>query len=219
NQIVARVAHELKNPLATVYTFAELMPAELGDPEFQHWADLVRRDVHRLDELVTKLMSLAETPGSDQQVVQVPELIARAVKRIEQVDEEAAARIESTLSRDLPMVRVDPEIVAAALAHLLRFGLSSEKDKVQVEARLDSTAEGRQPVSIVVRARRNPALDDDPQRLLDPSYVLDHPELDLGPSASQRLVESQGGALEVDCEDGSLLFRVRLAAYPDPTSQ
>jgi len=215
-QIVARVAHELKNPLATVYTFAELMPDKLEDPEFQHLAELVRRDVHRLDDLVTKLMSLSESPGSDQQVVQIPEILRLAILRVEQLDEAAVLRIVSMLSADLPMVRVDPNVMAAAISHLLRFGLGDERGQVTVEAKLQNSANGERPVAIVVRAPRDPSLEDDPAALLDPSYVLEHPEIDLGPSASQRMIESQGGALEVYCEDGSIYFRVLLTPYPDP---
>lgn len=215
-QIVARVAHELKNPLATVYTFAEFMPDKIEDPEFQHWAELVRRDVHRIDDLVTKLMSLSEPPGSDQQVVQIPELLRLAILRVEQLDEVAVSRIVSTLSGDLPMVRVDPNIMAAAISHLLRFGLGDEQGQVAVEAKLQNNTNGKRPVAIIVRAPLDVSLEDDPATLLDPSYVLEHPEIDLGPSASQRMIESQGGALEVYCEDGSIYFRVLLTPYPDP---
>lgn len=216
NQIVARVAHELKNPLVTVHTFAEVMPKQFEDPEFGQWAELVRRDVRRLDDLVTKLMSLAESPGSDQQVVQIPEIVKLAMTRLEQLDETASTRVISRISGDLPMVRVDPSVMAAALSHLLRFGLGDTQERVTIEAKLYNGASGDRPVALLVRAAAALPADDDPQKLLDPSYVLEHPDIDLGPSASQRLIESQGGVLEVTREASGILFRILLPPYPDP---
>ncbi|MGD9519357.1 MAG: hypothetical protein AB7W28_07550, partial [Armatimonadota bacterium] len=75
---------------------------------------------------------------------------------------------------------------------------------------------GDRPVALLVRAAAALPADDDPQKLLDPSYVLEHPDIDLGPSASQRLIESQGGVLEVTREASGILFRILLPPYPDP---
>lgn len=216
NQIVARVAHELKNPLATIYAFAQVLPAHFEDPEFQHWSELVRRDVRRLDDLVTKLVSLAESPDSNREIVEVIEIVGHAVARLEQLDETARSYVALRMSGGLPMVRVDTDLMSAALSHLLRYALGVERAAVTVEARFEATKGGDLPVIIFVRSRAADDSLDDPQLLLDPAYVLEHPDIDLGPSASQRLIESQGGQLEAYRENGSLVFRISLAPYPDP---
>jgi PAS domain S-box-containing protein len=216
NQIVARVAHELKNPLATIYTFAQVLPATFDDPEFQHWSELVRRDVRRLDDLVTKLVSLAESPDSTREIVEVIEIVGHAVARLEQLDESARSHVALRMSGGLPMVRVDTNLMSAALSHLLRYALGVERDTVTVEAKFETSSGGDLPVVIFVRSRAQDPGMDDPHLLLDPAYVLEHPEIDLGPSASQRLIESQGGQLEAYRENGTLVFRISLAPYPDP---
>jgi signal transduction histidine kinase len=216
NQIVARVAHELKNPLATIYAFAQVLPAHFEDPEFQHWSELVRRDVRRLDDLVTKLVSHAESPDSNREIVEVIEIVGHAVARLEQLDETARSYVALRMSGGLPMVRVDTNLMSAALSHLLRYALGVERATVTVEAKFEATTGGDLPVIIFVRSRAADDSLDDPQLLLDPAYVLEHPDIDLGPSASQRLIESQGGQLEAYRENGSLVFRISLAPYPDP---
>jgi nitrogen-specific signal transduction histidine kinase len=215
HQVVARFAHELKNPLATIHTFAELLPTRVDDPEFQqYWSDYVRRDVHRLDDLVAKLVSLSEQPASNRQVVGLPELVRLAVARLALLDDAAPSFVVSTLEDNLPPVHVDTSVMAAALSHLLRHGLGRRRKPVVVNAEVSGDPDGTQPIAIYVRASDENADVDEPQRLLDPSYVLDHPDIDLGPSASQRLIESQGGVLEAYHDGGDIVFRISLSQAP-----
>ena len=71
-----------------------------------------------------------------------------------------------------------------------------------------------QSVLLYIRASDENADIEEPQRLLDPSYVLEHPDIDLGPSASQRLIESQGGVLQAYHEGGEFVFRISLSQAP-----
>ena len=215
HQVVARFAHELKNPLATIHTFAELLPTRVDDPEFQqYWSDYVRRDVHRLDDLVAKLVSLSEQPASNRQIVELPELVRLAIARLALLDEAAPSCIVSTLGTGLPSVHVDTNVMAAALSHLLRHGLGQRRKPVVVNAEVSGSTSGAQPISLYIRASDENADLDEPQRLLDPSYVLEHPDIDLGPSASQRLIESQGGTLQAYHEGGEIVFRISLSPAP-----
>jgi nitrogen-specific signal transduction histidine kinase len=220
-QVVARFAHELKNPLVTIHTFAELLPSRLEDPEFlQFWSQHVMHDVHRLDDLVAKLVSLAEQPPSHRQVVEVSHVVRMAIERVSALDNQAPELIKSTVNGGLPSVQVDADVLAAALSHLLRFGLGTEHQPVRVEAALQAGPEGEQPLAIFIRAANNRSDPDEPIRLLDPSWVLDHPEVDLGPSASQRLVESQGGALVAYHDKGELVFQISLVpAHEHPEGE
>lgn len=210
-QVVARFAHELKNPLVTIHTFAELLPSRLEDPEFlQFWSEHVMHDVHRLDDLVAKLVSLSEQPPSNRQIVDVAQVVRMAIERVAALDSQAPELIQSSINGDLPAVQVDAEVLSAALSHLLRYGLGPEHQPVRVEASLQPGPEGEQPLAIFIRTTNNRTDPEEPIRLLDPSWVLDHPEIDLGPSASQRLVESQGGALVVYQDKGELVFQISL---------
>ncbi len=211
SQIVARFAHELKNPLATIRTFTELLPTRYEDPEFhQFCTEHVARDVHRLDDLVAKLVSLAEPPHPTRELVAVPELLQLAVDRVGLLDEDAPESIQVIPNGTLPQVRVDTNTMAAALAHLLRYGLGPERNAVSVKAELQAGPDGEQPVAISIRATADDQNGIDPRLILEPSYVIDHPNVDLGPSASQRLIESQGGALDAYREDGEMVFRISL---------
>lgn len=219
-QVVARFAHEIKNPLATIHTFAELLPTRVDDPEFQaFWSEHVRSDVNRLNDLVGKMVSLAEQPLSRREMVAVADLLQQAQRRVESLDPGSEGKIAISASGDLPPVQVDAGVMSAALSHLLRFALGERHGPVKVEAALREGPAGEQPVAITIRSRRSSAIGGtDPGGLLDPTYVMEHPDIDLGPSASQRLVESQGGALEVLHDGDEMIFRISLIPAREPAT-
>jgi PAS domain S-box-containing protein len=62
--LASGLAHEIKNPLVAIRTFAELLPERFADEEFRHgFSTLVVREIARLDNLVRRLRTLAIPPS------------------------------------------------------------------------------------------------------------------------------------------------------------
>jgi DNA-binding NtrC family response regulator len=67
-RLIGALSHEVRNPLTTIRTFAELLPQRFQDPEFrERFAETVRDDVGRIDTLVERLsdVSALGPPRSD----------------------------------------------------------------------------------------------------------------------------------------------------------
>jgi signal transduction histidine kinase len=61
--LVAGIAHEIKNPLVAIKTFAELLPERFSDTDFREdFSKVVGSEIDRIDGLVGRLRSLA-APG------------------------------------------------------------------------------------------------------------------------------------------------------------
>jgi len=59
--LVAAIAHEIRNPVSTIRTFAELLPNRYDDPDFRmRFAELVGEDTQRIEAIVQRLTELAE---------------------------------------------------------------------------------------------------------------------------------------------------------------
>ena len=146
------------------------------------------------------------------QIMELPELVRLAIARLALLDEAAPSCMVSTLGTGLPSVHVDTNVMAAALSHLLRHGLGQRRKPVVVNAEVSGSTFGRAADFFVHPRFRQTRTS--PQRLLDPSYVLEHPDIDLGIRTSQRLIESQGGTLQAYHEGGEIVFRISLSPAP-----
>jgi PAS domain S-box-containing protein len=60
--LAAGIAHEIKNPLVAIRTFAELLPERFGDVDFREdFSKVVIKEISRIDDLVARLRGLAAT--------------------------------------------------------------------------------------------------------------------------------------------------------------
>lgn len=58
--IAAGIAHEIKNPLVAIRTFAELLPERFADDDFRtDFSRVVVHEIDRIDDLITRLRRLA----------------------------------------------------------------------------------------------------------------------------------------------------------------
>jgi signal transduction histidine kinase len=69
--------HQVRNPLATIRTFADLLPERFDDPDFRaRFPEMVREDVGRIHGLLARLEQLATLDAPRREKVDVSELIA-----------------------------------------------------------------------------------------------------------------------------------------------
>lgn len=74
--MASSIAHEIKNPLVAVKTFFDLLPTKYDDDEFRDSFSLVvKREVERINELVTELLDFARPKKPVLEKVQLNDLV------------------------------------------------------------------------------------------------------------------------------------------------
>ena len=120
--LVAAIAHEMRNPLSTIRTFAELLPSQYDDPEFRsRFAELVGQDTQRIEAVIRRLTELA--------ALEQPKIAAVDISAL--LEELLSDRTETVRSRQLLVLKELDEQHTAAIgdAGQLRFALESLIDK------------------------------------------------------------------------------------------
>ncbi len=120
--LVAAIAHEMRNPLSTIRTFAELLPTRYDDPEFRsRFAEFVGQDARRIDGVIQRLLRLASLEPPRNARVDVSALL----------EELLAERVASVRERELLVLKeLDPHnTVAIGDPAQLRFALESLIDE------------------------------------------------------------------------------------------
>lgn len=213
--LLAELAHEIKNPLVTVKTFAEHLPDLLGDAELrERFATLAGEAIGRMDDVLENLLAFARLGPPVARATSVGALLDRALI---EADPALSAR-EVTVRRTPGDARcaADPEHVAYALRNLLA-GIAREVP-ARGEVTVDSTVNGVVRVGFATangaaaRLRRLATPDGRPD-------VTDPTMLPLAFTLARSVLERGGGSLAVVPDDaGRTAVVVRLPAAVDAAS-
>jgi len=138
--LLAELAHELRNPLVTIKTFAQHLPALLEDAELrQRFAGLAEEAIERMDGLLENALQFARLTTPRQESVEVGPLLERVLA---DVRPELTGREVRVRQATAPGARcaADPEQLAYALRNLVA-GVGREVP-AREELVIEATANG-----------------------------------------------------------------------------
>lgn len=105
---LSTLAHEIKNPLVAISTFASLLPEKYDDPEFRYqFSKIVSLDVQRINELLENLLEFAQLPPPRLQENSLNQLIKEVLRRKEKFFKERGIELILVLKEDLPNILFD----------------------------------------------------------------------------------------------------------------
>jgi PAS domain S-box-containing protein len=215
-RVIARIADEIKNPLVSINTFVELIDERYDDPDFRKlFATVVRRDVRRLVQVFEKLAGLVSEGELNFSTVDVHAVVDEAVASIEVGDDALGKHLQIDFTRDSrpQLVKVDQNQFRRALAYLvwyLTHNSPGEEAHVSVSVGRHTEREEGESVRVLVTSRTAAVPPERLERLFDPVRMAQESLIDVGPAVSQRLVEAQGGRLQVRRGRHELAFQVSL---------
>ena len=208
-RIVGRVAHEVKNPLTAVKTYAELLDSRGANRELEDfWRRTVRPEIDHLDDLISNLVRMVEQPPPNPQPAHIEDLVQEAVQQLEGTYDEVEGFFDVEVAEGLPMVHVDPKPMRDALRYFLRCVSGPPHSPVHI-AVTGNTSDG-DDITVTMRrlSRQKPSFE--PDTVFDPLYVIEHLEADLGPVIGHNIITSHDGNVEAACEDGQVIVRIVL---------
>jgi signal transduction histidine kinase len=197
-RLVGALSHEVRNPLATIRAFAELLPRRFEDPEFrERFAEMVRDDVGRIDALVERLADVAALGKPRREKVDVTalleELLAERRDAIRQRSLLVLKELETTQSQALG----DRDQLRIAFDALLGKCLEwvPERGDVYIASRHHATGLSGNPSMRVLLRFHTPG-----SGASAPGVSLAEPSLDL--MIAEIVVRSFGGDFAVASTDG-----------------
>ena len=118
-EMAAGLAHEIKNPLASMTGSIQLLRQEsFGDPDQDKLMEIVNREANRLSNLVNNFLLFAKTPGGQLQPVSLTKEIKETLVLLEKDGAHHDVDITKELKPDL-WVEMDPVHLRQVLWNLL----------------------------------------------------------------------------------------------------
>lgn len=114
------LAHEIKNPLVAINTFASLLPERYGDEEFrEEFSRLVSLDVRRINELLENLLEYGQFGEPQVGRQDLNGVIGEVLRQREKELEERGVQLEVELGEGLPGVLFDRVQLGYVLRNVL----------------------------------------------------------------------------------------------------
>jgi len=205
-QLSATLAHEIRNPLATIFSAISQIRKHGRPNETQDTLlDIAEEEAARLNNMVSGLLDFAR-PRKPAFEEGRPLEIARAVVRALAEDEQIPESVELTIADDTdnPTTRLDSDLVHKAITHLLRNAITAvEHDGGQVSLSVSRPLD--RPDGAMIEVTDNgPGIQAEMMpRVLEPFFSTSPSGTGLGLPTVKRIAEDHRGTLAIDSTPGT----------------
>lgn len=205
-QLVATVAHELRNPLSSVRTSAFLLRRKLADVAVNVEAQLQRIDnsVSRCDAVITQFLDYARSRQLEYKEADFDNWVVKLVEE-EAQKLPAAVALECDLGLNGKIVSFDPGRLSRALINLMSNASEAMVGKGDDPSKFTTqdpkitilTRQNGQRIEIEVRDNGPGIAEELVEKILEPLFTTKSFGTGLGLPAVVQVLEQHGGGLDV----------------------
>jgi signal transduction histidine kinase len=148
-QMAATIAHEVKNPLSSIKTLAQLMQedAELNDA-YRRDLSYIVAEINRLNSCVEQLLTFARPIPKGAGEIALPDLLEDISRVLSREYAGRHIRIEHRAPRDLTLKNVDPQSLHQIVLNLALNAAQASYPEGVVEMRAERGAGGKVTITV-----------------------------------------------------------------------
>ena len=207
----AGIAHEIRNPLASIKNFTQLLPCEYDDPVFrQEFTATVTSEVNRINRIVNELLDYARPRKLNMVKADLAELADETIASLQAQLNSRRAALKKQFSR-VPPVQIDPEQIRQVLINLLLNAAEALQEGGTITVAIRENARGETEIAVSDTGRGIPreALAD----VFKPFFTTRENGTGLGLAIALRIVNEHGGRIDVESTQGrGTVFTIILPA-------
>ncbi len=200
-RLARSLSHEIRNPLVSIRTFAELLPEHFEDASFrERFTELVGRDVRHIDDVIDRLARAAEREKPEPTAVDVSALIERLLDARRSGIGERRLLVLRELEREAPVAWADAPSLEIALAGLLDRALAAlpeRGDLFVATRRIERGPDGAPRLRVLMRHHSPELAGVGSTALPDAALAANAIEYVL----AETVVSASGGRLTIDATD------------------
>lgn len=225
-ELIAGVAHELKNPIHSLKGTAEVVTpvVENGADESQRrmWT-LHVSELERLERIAGRFLSFASPRPIEQSAIDLRDIARNLVELVEADARGRGVEVRARLPGEPVRVSGDGDLLTQVAMNIaLNAVRAIERGSadgvgaagtVRLSVRSDAEFEGRTMHALVLENDGPPIPEAEMEHLFDPFHGSDEAGSGLGLSISQRIIDQHAGAIDVANAGLGVRFTVYLPRY------
>jgi len=210
----AGMAHEIKNPLVSIKTFAQLLPDRYRDDEFREtFFDLISQEVRRIDDIVSRLLRFARPAKPSLVRLDIHGLLHNALLLVEQQLDGCEIELNESFKAKKCGIEGDSNLLSQAFVN---FFLNAIEAMQQGGTLMVSTSvvRGEGPVvreagvelgsliRVSIGDTGHGIAAEDLPRVFDPFFTTKSSGTGLGLSVAHGIIQEHGATVDVESKIG-----------------
>ena len=211
----AGMAHEIKNPLVSIKTFAQLLPERYQDSDFREtFSNLIGHEIERIDTLVNQLLRFARPTKPILKPMHVHEIVEKALQLVGHRMYQKQIKLTRLFDANVDTIRADPDQLEQVFLNFFINAMDAMKNggELSVRTEIGSDEEWASALNhvngggthevlrITIRDTGEGIRGEDLAHVFDPFFTTKDHGTGLGLSVVHGIIQEHGGQIEVESE-------------------
>lgn len=210
----AGMAHEIKNPLVSIKTFAQLLPERYQDSDFREtFSNLIGHEIDRIDSLVNQLLRFARPAKPLLKPLHVHEVLEKSLMLVGHRLYQKEIKLSRSWNADVDTIRADGDQLEQVFLNFFLNAMDAMKHggELNVATEIRSRDEWVSPATglngeshevlrVTVRDDGEGIKSEDIPHVFDPFFTTKDYGTGLGLSVVHGIIQEHGGQIEVESE-------------------
>lgn len=203
-EMAVELAHEIRNPLASIELFASLLAKDLSG-DLRRWAENIRVGIRSLNTIVSNMLHFAKPIPPTCSRVSIHEVIQEILNFVDPIMQQRDVRVESSLSAAEPVISGDQELLKQMMLNLIFNAMKAMPSQGSLTIRtrnISSGAASEEPSCLELQVQ-DTGIGIPPEnlnRIFDPFFTTNKNGTGLGLSVVHQIVERHSGSITVSSE-------------------
>lgn len=210
----AGMAHEIKNPLVSIKTFAQLLPERYQDSDFREtFSNLIGHEIERIDSLVNQLLRFARPAKPVLKPMHVHETLEKSLLLVGHRLYQKDIKLTRSWEANVDTIRADADQLEQVFLNFFLNAMDAMKtggelnvrteirtDEEWVSALTQTNGKTNEILRITIRDTGEGIRGEDIPHVFDPFFTTKDYGTGLGLSVVHGIVQEHGGQIEVESE-------------------
>ncbi|MEZ0542336.1 hybrid sensor histidine kinase/response regulator [Fibrella arboris] len=202
-KLARSIAHEVRNPLTNLSLALDQLCDELGDnqEDTQLYTDIIGRNVDRISTLITDMLNSSKPRELDRKPQDLNDVVRDTLGFVTDRIKLKQMQLTTNYTTQDCIAPLDREQVRMALTNILINAVEA-MEPGQGKLWVDTLCIDDTQVCVIIRDNGSGIAPENIQRLFDPFFTGKQSGMGLGLTATQNIITSHRGHIEVDSEMG-----------------